>query len=75
MLVRTCPHWLGPFEAGEVPDKGQEPVIGDVESSELGGGGLSFSRTARLGVSGSCLGCVSVRMGPWRPAYCFGRLS
>ena len=37
MLVRTCPHWWGPFEVGEVPDEGQEPVIGDVESSELGG--------------------------------------
>ena len=36
-LVRTCPHRWGPFEVGEVPDDGQEPVIGDVESSEPGG--------------------------------------
>ena len=35
-LVWTFPHWLGPFEIREVPDNGQEPVIGDVESSELG---------------------------------------
>ena len=37
-LVRTCPHWLGPFEIREVLDNGQELVIGDVESSELGEG-------------------------------------
>ena len=36
-LVWTCPHKWGPFEVGEVPDDGQELVIGDVESSELGG--------------------------------------
>ena len=36
-LVRTCSHRWGPFEVGEVLDDGQEPVIGDVESSELGG--------------------------------------
>ena len=36
-LVRTCSHRWGPFEVGEVPDDGQEPVIGDVKSSELGG--------------------------------------
>ena len=36
-LVRTCSHRWGPLEVGEVPDYGQEPVIGDVESSELGG--------------------------------------
>ena len=36
-LVRTCSHKWGPFKVGEVPDDGQEPVIGDVESSELGG--------------------------------------
>ena len=46
MLVRTCPHWWGVFEVG-VPDEGQEPVIGNVESSELrrgggGGGGVVF---------------------------------
>ena len=40
-----------------------------------GGGGLSSSRTARLGASGSCLDCVSVLRDPWRPTYCFGRLS
>ena len=28
-----------PLEVGEVPDDGQELVIGDVESNELGGGG------------------------------------
>ena len=36
-LVRTCSHRWGPFEVGEVPDDGQEPVIGNVESSELEG--------------------------------------
>ena len=36
-MVRTYPHRWGPFEVGEVPDDGQEQVIGDVESSELGG--------------------------------------
>ena len=36
-LVRTYSHRWGPFEVGEVSDDGQEPVIGDVESSELGG--------------------------------------
>ena len=36
-LVRTCPHGWGPFEVEEVPDDGQELVIGDVESSESGG--------------------------------------
>ena len=36
-LVRSCPHWRGPLEAEEIADEGQEPVIGDVESSELGG--------------------------------------
>ena len=36
-LVRTCSHRWGSFEVEEVPDDGQEPVIGDVESSELGG--------------------------------------
>ena len=33
---------MGPFEVGEVLDEGQEPIIGDVESSELGGS-LFFS--------------------------------
>ena len=37
MLVRTGPHWWGPLKVGEVPDEGQESIIGDVESSELGG--------------------------------------
>ena len=36
-LVRTCSPRLGPFEVREVLDDGQEPVIGDVESNELGG--------------------------------------
>ena len=36
-LVRTCSHRWGPFEVGEVPDDGQEPVIGNVKSSELRG--------------------------------------
>ena len=36
-LVQTCPHRWGSFEVGEVPNDGQEPVIGDVESSEQGG--------------------------------------
>ena len=31
-----------PLEVGEVPDDGQEMVIGDVESNELGGGGGIF---------------------------------
>ena len=34
---------MGPFETGEVPDKGQDSVIGDVKSSELGGGGGGVS--------------------------------
>ena len=33
-LVRTDPHWWGPFKVGEVPDEGQKSIIGDVESSE-----------------------------------------
>ena len=36
-LVRTGPHWWGPFKVGEVPDERQKSIIGDVESSELGG--------------------------------------
>ena len=36
-LVWTCSHRWGPFEVGEVPDDGQESVISEVESSELGG--------------------------------------
>ena len=35
-LVRSGPHWSGPFEVGEVPNEGQESVIGDVEGSKLG---------------------------------------
>ena len=35
-LVRACPHRWGLLEVGEVLDNGQESVIGDVESSELG---------------------------------------
>ena len=41
---------LRPFEIGEVPNDGQEPVIGDVESSELGGGGGGFFLLLRLPV-------------------------
>ena len=37
MLVRACPHRWGPLEIGEVPNEGEQPVIGDVERSELGG--------------------------------------
>ena len=37
VLVRFCPHWRGPLEAGDIADKGQEPVIVNVESSEMGG--------------------------------------
>ena len=33
---------MGPFEVEEVPDEGQELVIVDVESGELGGGGGVF---------------------------------
>ena len=62
-LVWTYPHRWGPFEVGEVPDDGQEPVIGDVESSELGGD-LSSSRIARRGFFGLCLGCFFVRTSP-----------
>ena len=29
-LVWTDPHWWGQFEVGEVPDKGQKSIIGDV---------------------------------------------
>ena len=36
-LVRACPPRWGPLEIGEVPNEGEEPVIGDVERSELGG--------------------------------------
>ena len=36
MLVRAYPHRWGPLEIGEVPNKGEEPVIEDVERSELG---------------------------------------
>ena len=36
-LVRTYSHRWGPLEIEEVPDDGQEPVIGDVESGKLGG--------------------------------------
>ena len=44
-LVRTGSHWWGPFKVGEVPNEGQESIIGNVESGELGGGGgaLFFS--------------------------------
>ena len=41
-MVRTGPHWWGPFEVGKVPDEGHESIIGDVKSSELGGGGVFF---------------------------------
>ena len=60
----------GPFEVGEVPNDGQEPVVGDVESCELGGGGgggggvISSFWIARRGASGSCLGYFFVRTGP-----------
>ena len=37
MLVLIGPHWWGPFKVGEVPNEGQESIIGDVESGELGG--------------------------------------
>ena len=36
-LVRTGSHWWGPFKVGEVSNEGQESIIGDVKSSELGG--------------------------------------
>ena len=74
-LVPISSHWWGPFKVGEVLDERQKSIIGDVESSELGGGGLFFSRIAHRGVSGSCLGRLSARMGPWRPAYYSGWLS
>ena len=35
-LVRICPHRWGPFKIRVVPDEGEQPVIGDVEGSELG---------------------------------------
>ena len=38
-LVWTGPHWWGPFKTGEVPNEGQESIVGNVESGELGGGG------------------------------------
>ena len=37
MLVRVCPHRWGALEIGAVPNEGEEPVIGNVERSELGG--------------------------------------
>ena len=61
-LIRTYSHKWGPFEVGEVPNDGQEPVIGDVESSELGGSFL-FS-DCPSGCFCLCLGCFSVRIGP-----------
>ena len=36
-LVWSCLHWRGPFEVGEIADEGKEPIICNVESSELGG--------------------------------------
>ena len=50
MLVRTGPYWWGPFEVGEVPDEGQELIIGDVESSGGGGGGGEVFLLLRLAV-------------------------
>ena len=41
-LIQTYPHRWGPLEVGEVPDDRQEPVICNVESSELGGIFLLF---------------------------------
>ena len=75
-LVWTDPHWWGPFKVGEVPNVGQESIIGDVESCELGvGGGLSSSRIAQRGASGSCLGCFYARTDPWRSVCYYGQLS
>ena len=48
---------------GEVLNEGQESIVGDVESSELGGD-LSSSRIVHRGTFGSCLGCFSVRTDP-----------
>ena len=42
-MVRPDPHWWWPFKVGEVPNEGQESIIGDVESGELGGGSLFSS--------------------------------
>ena len=38
-LVRICPHGWGPFKLGVIPDKGEQPIVGDVKRGELGGGG------------------------------------
>ena len=38
-MVRPGPHWWWPFKVGEVLNEGQESIIDDVESGELGGGG------------------------------------
>ena len=65
-LVRSCSHWQGPLEVGEIADEGQEPVIGDVESSELGGIFLLLGIPVWELLVG--LDSVSVRMDPWRPA-------
>ena len=37
-LVWTGPHLWGPFKIRKVPNEWQESIVGDVESSELGGG-------------------------------------
>ena len=79
-LVRARPHGRGSLEIGEVPNKGEEPVIGDVEISELGGGGggggapCAF-QIARQGASDPCFGCPFVRMSLWGPACHSGWLS
>ena len=36
-LVQAYPHRWGPLEIGKVSNEGKEPVIGDVERSELRG--------------------------------------
>ena len=36
-LVRIFPHGWGPFKLEVIPDKGEQPVVGDVKRGELGG--------------------------------------
>ena len=55
-------------------DRSQSYAMLRVVNLGVGGGILSSSWIARRGTSGSCLGCFSVWIGPWRPTCCSGRL-
>ena len=36
-LRGVCLDWRGPFEIGQVANEGQQPLIGDIQKSELRG--------------------------------------